>query len=107
MKKNIGFDVKPPEGECEDLKCAWHGRLPIRGRAFEGNVKSAKSRDTAIVEWGYHKFIKKFERQERRKSRVSAHNPKCIRAREGDRVVIAECRPLSKTKKFVIIGRGL
>jgi small subunit ribosomal protein S17 len=27
----------------------------------------------------------------------------CIGAKEGDTVVIAECRPLSKTKSFVVV----
>jgi small subunit ribosomal protein S17 len=34
---------------------------------------------------------------------MHAHNPPCINAKEGDVVKIAECRPLSKTKKFVVI----
>ena len=104
MKKNIGIPVKPPEKECNDEKCPWHGKLSVRGRVFQGNVKSAKTHGTVIVEWGYHRFVKKYERYERRKSRVVAHNPECIRAKEGDDVVIAECRPLSKTKRFVVVG---
>ncbi|RLJ09294.1 MAG: 30S ribosomal protein S17 [Candidatus Aenigmatarchaeota archaeon] len=104
MKKYIGIPIKPPEKECEDKKCPWHGTLSVRGRVFQGEVKSAKSRRTVIVEWGYHRFVKKYERYERRKTRVTAHNPRCIRAKEGDKVVIAECRPLSKTKKFVVVG---
>jgi small subunit ribosomal protein S17 len=62
--------------------------------------------NTVIVEWGFHRYIKKYERYERRKSRVAAHNPPCINAKEGDKVVIAECRPLSKTTHFVIVGKG-
>ncbi|UCD03455.1 MAG: 30S ribosomal protein S17, partial [Candidatus Aenigmatarchaeota archaeon] len=42
---------------------------------------------------------------ERRKSRIAAHNPPCINAKEDDRVTIAECRPLSKTKAFVIVSK--
>ncbi len=45
----------------------------------------------------------RYERYEKRRTRVAAHNPPCINAKEGDKVVIAECRPLSRTKKFVII----
>ena len=36
-------------------------------------------------------------------SRVAAHVPEEIDVEEGDMVRIAECRPLSKTKNFVII----
>ena len=31
------------------------------------------------------------------------HNPDCIDAKEGNLVKIMECRPLSKTKNFVIV----
>ncbi len=103
-KKDIGVGVKPPEKECEDINCPWHGQISVRGRVFQGSVRSAKSHNTVIVEWGYHRFVPKYERYERRKSRTAAHNPPCIRAREGDLVVIAECRPISKTKHFVVVG---
>ncbi len=103
-KKNIGIPIGPPEKECKDPNCAWHGSLPVRGRVFKGRVRSAKSHNTAIVEWDYHRFISKYERYQRQKSRVTAHNPPCIRAREGDAVVLAECRPVSKTKHFVVVG---
>ena len=31
------------------------------------------------------------------------YNPQCVDAKKGDIVKIAECRPLSKTKAFVVI----
>jgi small subunit ribosomal protein S17 len=102
--KSIGLDIRPPESTCNDPRCAWHGNLPVRGNAFRGVVTSTKAHGTAVVEWDYHHYFPKYERYERRKSRVIAHNPPCIRAREGDGVVIAECRPLSKTKRFVVVG---
>ncbi len=103
-KKDIGIPISPPEKECKDPRCAWHGSLPVRGRVFRGEVKSSKSHNTVIVEWGFNRFIRKYERYQRQKSRVTAHNPSCMRAREGDLVVVAECRPISKTKHFVVVG---
>jgi small subunit ribosomal protein S17 len=105
MKKTIGVEVKPPGEECGSSSCAWHGTVSIRGRVLRGVVRHAKSKNTAMVEWGYHKFIPKYERYERRKTRVTAHNPDCIKAKEGDVVVIGECRPLSKTKHFIILAK--
>jgi small subunit ribosomal protein S17 len=102
--KTIGLEINPPEKTCEDIRCPWHGKISIRGRAFKGIVKSTKAHATAVVEWGYHHYFQKYERYERRKSRVTAHNPPCIRARDGDEVIIAECRPLSKTKHFIVVG---
>lgn len=102
--KDIGLGLAEPKESCQDIKCAWHGRLPVRGRVFKGMVRSAKSKNTVIVEWGYHRFVKKYERFEKRKSRVVAYNPPCMKAKEGDTVTIAECRPLSKTKSFVVVN---
>ena len=75
----------------------------IRGRVFVGTVISAKMQKTVTVEWERKHYLKKYERYEKRRTKLKAHNPMCINAKEGDRVVIAECRPLSKTKKFIII----
>jgi len=105
MKKSVGVDLKPPGGECGSVSCAWHGTVSVRGRIFRGVVRHAKSKNTAMVEWGYHKYIPKYERYERRKTRVTAHNPDCIKAKEGDVVVIGECRPISKTKHFIILAK--
>lgn len=104
MKKFIGLDVQPPKGECKDVRCPWHGTLPVRGKFLTASVKSAKSPKTAVVEWHYNRFIPKYEAYERRKSSLVAYNPDCIKAKEGDQVVVAECRSLSKTKTFVVVG---
>lgn len=101
--RKIGIDAKPPEKTCQDKKCPWHGFLSIRGKIFEGVVVSAKAQKTAIVERHYLHYVPKYERYERRKSRIAAYNPECISAKEGDKVKIAECRKLSKTKAFVVI----
>ena len=102
-ERNIGIDVKPPQKHCEDDFCPFHGTLPIRGKVIEGKVVSARALKTAIIEKGYFHFLTKFERYERRHSRIAAYNPECIAAKEGDVVKIAECRPLSKTKHFVVV----
>ncbi len=104
MKTNIGLAVQPPAETCTDSSCAWHGQLPVRGRVFTGTVRSAKAHRTLVVERGFTKFVQKYERYERRSSRFVAHNPDCLKAKEGDTVVIAECRPISKTKHFVVVS---
>lgn len=93
---------KTSEG-CKDKNCPFHGSLSIRGRSFVGTVISTKMQKTAIVEWGRIHQLRKYERYEKRRSKVKVHNPDCIKAKEGDLVKIAECRPLSKTKNFVIV----
>jgi len=108
MKKkvrDIGYDVKPPEKICEDPNCPFHGTLPVRGKILEGIVKSNKMEKTIIVERNYLHYVPKYERYERRHTRISAHRPGCITIEKGDKVKIAECRPLSKTKHFVVIEK--
>ena len=101
--KTIGLQVKAPEKICEDVKCPFHGKLSTRGQVIEGTVVSTRAQKTAIIERGYQQFLPKYQRYERRHSRIAAYNPECVSAKEGDKVLIAECRPLSKTKAFVVV----
>lgn len=77
-------------------------KLSTRGRKFTGTVISDKMTKTVTVEWERRKFIKKYERYEKRRTRIKAHNPEDIDAEKGDVVVIEETRPISKTKNFIV-----
>ena len=99
----IGIDVTEPKTKCDDPNCPFHGSLPVRGQILEGIVTSDKAERTITVERSFYKFISKYERYEKRKSKKNAHNPDCIELNIGDAVKIAECRSLSKTKHFVVI----
>jgi small subunit ribosomal protein S17 len=99
----VGIDVPEPKERCEDPNCPFHGTLPVRGQILEGIVTSNKAERTITVERSFYKFIQKYERYEKRKSKITAHKPDCIQVNIGDAVKIAECRPLSKTKQFVVI----
>ena len=103
--RDIGIDVRAPEKACEDPNCPFHGSLPVRGQIIEGKVVSDRAPKTVVVLRSYLKKIAKYERYEKRRSKIHAHNPPCINARVGDTVKIAECRPLSKTKSFVVIEK--
>ena len=96
---------KKPKKTCEDRNCPFHGELPVRGRVFEGIVVSAKMEKTVVVKHDYLHYFPKYLKYERRHSRISSHNPPCVDAEEGDRVRIAECRPLSKTVSFVVVEK--
>jgi small subunit ribosomal protein S17 len=96
---------KKPRKTCDDLNCPFHGELPVRGRVLEGTVVSAKMDRTVIVERNYLFYIPKFKRYERRRSRIPSHSPPCIDLKEGDHVVIAESRPISKTVSFVVVEK--
>lgn len=77
--------------------------LSLRGRTFEGRVVSDKMHKTVTVEWERRKYVPKYERYERRRTKVKAHNPESINAKTGDIVRIVETRPLSKTKNFIVV----
>ncbi len=49
-----------------------------------------------MIKVKYNRYIKK-------RTKLKAHNPSCVNANKGDVVTIMECRPLSKTKKFVVL----
>jgi len=91
--------------DCNDAKCSVHGTVTTRGREFAGTVVKTDAHKSATVEWTRTYPIPKFERYEKRKTRLRVHNPSCITAIKGDLVQIKETRPLSKTKKFVIIEK--
>jgi len=102
--RNTGT-VKGQGKKCSDLNCPFHGRLSTRGRQFTGTVISTKMRKTAVVEFERLNFLKKYERYEKRMTRLNAHNTECLNAKDGDTVSVIECRPLSKTKSFVIMEK--
>lgn len=101
----MSLTFKKPKKTCNDRNCPFHGDLSIRGRILDGYVVSAKMDKTVIVKRDYLHYVPKFMRYERRHSRIPSHNPPCIDAKEGDRVVIAECRPISKTVSFVVVEK--
>ena len=96
---------KKPKTSCTDHDCPFHGTLSVRGRVLNGSVVSTDMEKTAIIRRDYLHYIPKFKRYERRRSHIAAHSPPCLKVKVGETVKIAECRPLSKTVSFVIVGR--
>lgn len=102
--KNIGIEVAhPPKEQCTDDHCPYHGHLTVHGRQFTGTIVSAKVPKLATVEWDRRVFVGKYERYTQKRTKLHVHNPPCINARLGDVVRVMECRPISKTKNFVIL----
>jgi len=102
---NIGLDVKAPRKPCDDRNCPFHGHLSVRRKFLDGKVVSAKMTKTVTVERDYLEYVKKYTRYEKRRSRIMAHSPPCLELSEGDRVRIAECRPISKEVAFVVVEK--
>ncbi len=76
-----------------------------RGRIFTGKVISNKMAKTAKIQWDRRSYLYKYERYQKKRSAVMAHIPEGMNVAIGDTVKIAECKPISKTKNFIIIER--
>ena len=111
MSRNIGIPgVIPPkvkEEECKDQSCPYHGTTRIRGKITKGVVVNKKSRNTVIIRQDYVQFVKKYQRYERRNSRLACHLPECLNSEieVGDFVRVGESRKLSKTKAFIVLDK--
>jgi small subunit ribosomal protein S17 len=97
--------AKKPKKTCDDINCPFHGTLSLRGHSLEGIVVSNKMDKTIIVRRDYLNYVPKFKRYERRRSNVAAYSPPCLEVKAGDKVRLAECRPISKTVAFVVIEK--
>ncbi|KAI5418135.1 30S ribosomal protein S11 [Lathyrus oleraceus] len=94
------LDSRPPK---KPSKCPFTGNVSIRGRIIAGTCHSAKMNRTIIVRRNYLHFIKKYQRYEKRHSNIPAHVSPAFRVKEGDHVIIGQCRPLSKTVRFNVL----
>ena len=101
--RDIGVDVQPPTTECTDPHCPFHGGFSVRGQIIDGQVVNTRMERSARVQREYLRYSPKYERYEKRTSSYTAHAPPCLQVQVGDVVKIMECRPLSKTKSFVVI----
>ena len=106
MTKNIGIPVSFPKDKPDetDKKNPFNGTLSIRGKIFEGKVIKSKARNTVVIERAAPIYFTKFKRYGRSKSKIHAHVPTNLNVKYGDHVIAAECRPLSKSVSFVVIG---
>ena len=105
--KNVGLGFATPDeainGSYIDKKCPFTGSVSIRGRILDGVVVSTKMRRTCIIRRDYLHYVSKYNRFEKRHSNLPVHVSPCFRINEGDRVVVGECRPLSKTVRFNVL----
>lgn len=97
------ISFKKPEQDCSEPDCPFHGNLKVRGRVFEGTVVSTRMQRSVVVRLEYTRYNRKYERYSRMSSKITAHSTPCLPVKVGDLVRIAECRPLSKTKSFVVV----
>ena len=90
------------ETTCTDKHCLHHGKISLRGRVFVGEVKKISSDKTIMIEWARNYYLPKYERYEKRKSRLHVHKPSCMDVKLGDKVKVMETRPISKKKHTIV-----
>jgi small subunit ribosomal protein S17 len=100
-----GLGLAAPKDTCEDKNCPFHGKVTLHGKRFSGIVESARMKKSASIMIERTVPVRKYDRYIVRKSSIKVHNPECISAKEGDKVEVVECRPISKTKHFVIVRK--
>tara|TARA_Y100000310_G_scaffold338386_1_gene427893 strand:+ start:2925 stop:3275 length:351 start_codon:yes stop_codon:yes gene_type:complete len=97
---------KKAVNSCADKFCPIHGekKLKLRGRIFEGKIIK-KLHGRVTIQFERMLKIKKYERYEKRKTKIHARLPFCMEDEVdvNDLVQIGECRPLSKMIHFVVI----
>ncbi len=89
---------------CNDRRCPKHGHISIRGRNFKGYVKKVVG-SRAVIEWERILYVPKYERYEKRRSKMHSHIPACLldNIKTGSYVLIGECRPLSKITHSIVL----
>lgn len=122
MEKTTDADLKNPQAKreekapkkkdgkvsCADKLCPFHGseKLKLRGRTFEGTVIK-KFPNRVVIEFERTRFVSKYERYEKRKTKLHARLTDCLKdeINVGDYIEIAECRPISKIIHFVAVKK--
>ena len=74
-------------------------------RKLIGNILSNKMQKTVVVEVERIKEHPKYKRRFKIHKKYKAHTEKSD-YQIGDRVIIEECRPISKDKKWKVISRA-
>lgn len=97
---------KENKASCADRQCPLHGHLKLRGRRFKGYVIKKFPR-RVVVEFEKLAYVRKYERQMKKKTKIHARLPDCMKQdiEEGDYIEVRECRPLSKIIHFCVVKK--
>ena len=72
-------------------------------RILQGTVESAKCNKTISVRVERRFRDRLYQKTVKRSTKYAAHDPEGI-YKEGDKVKIIECKPISKTKRWMVIS---
>ena len=90
----------------EEIKKLVETLAPARGRKFEGYV-IRKFDKRVTIEFERVKFVKKYERYSKTKTKIHAYLPEKIKdsINIGDYIQVQETRPLSKIIHHIVINK--
>tara|TARA_Y100000310_G_C20688463_1_gene820651 strand:+ start:796 stop:1065 length:270 start_codon:yes stop_codon:yes gene_type:complete len=77
--------------------------LKIHGRTFIGRVIKDVFHKTTTIEFPRQIYIPKYERFQKRRTRIKVHVPEKLSVKKGDMLKVIETRPISKTKNFLAV----
>jgi ribosomal protein S17 len=97
---------KVAEAKMKPLVEAGEKPVSLRGRKFEGYV-IRKFPKRVTIQFERTKFIKKYERYTKFKTKIHARLPEIMKdeINIGDYIQVIECRPLSKITHHVVLKK--
>ena len=104
MKKEIlGIAAPEQPGSRFDKNDPYYGSINVKQETIVGTVIRKDAHGSATIEWERMVDVPKYERKDKRRSRIRVHNPASVNAQIGDKVLVAKTRPISKSKHHVIL----
>ncbi|CAK9145994.1 unnamed protein product [Ilex paraguariensis] len=100
--KKSGKGKRPGKGGNRYWKSIGLGFKTPR-EAIEGLFGGPKLLDFEELQRNYLRYVKKYQRYEKRHSKIPAHISPCFCAKEGDHIIIGQCRPLSMMVRFNVL----
>ena len=76
----------------------------IMNQTYSGTVISQNNPKTVGVELIFHRRHPKYQKVLKIKKKLQVHNEN-LSLKIGDKVIIKNSRPFSKTKRFLVIGK--
>jgi len=77
--------------------------LRMHGRTFVGTIIKEIFHKTTTIEFSRQVYNRKYERYQKRRTRLKVHVPDDFKAKKGDVIKVVETRPISKTKNFMAL----
>jgi small subunit ribosomal protein S17 len=85
------------------MKMKTKNNLRTHGRIFTGKVIKDVFHKTTTIEFPRQIYNEKYERFQKRRTKLKVHIPEGFNVVKGDTIKVIETRPISKTKNFLAV----